>query len=45
MGSALTRCYRLLRNPRIDDQVLTVRLLWLLGQGRQRMLIAIDRTE
>jgi hypothetical protein len=43
-GSALNRLYRLLRNPRVDDQVLTVQLLRLLGAGR-RLLIALDWTE
>ena len=44
LGSALNRFYRLLRNPRIDDQVLTAQLLRLLGAGR-RLLIALDWTE
>jgi hypothetical protein len=44
LGSALNRSYRLLRNPRIDDQVLTAQLLRLLGAGR-RLLIALDWTE
>lgn len=44
LGSALNRVYRLLRNPRIDDQVLTAQLLRLLGAGR-RLLIAMDWTE
>ena len=44
LGSALNRLYRLLRNPRIDDQVLTAQLLRLLG-ARRRLLIAIDWTE
>jgi Transposase DDE domain len=44
LGSALTRFYRLLRNPRIDDQRLTTQLLALLGQG-QPLLIALDWTE
>ncbi len=44
LGSALTRVYRLLRNPRIDDQLLTAQLLRLLGGGR-RLLIALDWTE
>jgi hypothetical protein len=44
LGSALTRSYRLLRNPRIDDQQLTAQLLRLLGHG-QRLLIALDWTE
>jgi Transposase DDE domain len=44
LGSALTRFYRLLRNPRIDDQLLTAQLLQLLGPGR-RLLIALAWTE
>jgi hypothetical protein len=44
LGSALTRFYRLLRNPRIDDQQLTAQLLQLLGHG-SRLLIALDWTE
>jgi hypothetical protein len=44
LGSALTRFSRLLRHPRIDDQLLTTRLLQLLGPG-QRLLVAIDWTE
>ena len=44
LGSALTRFYRLLRNPRIDDQQLTAQLLQLLGHG-PRLLIALDWTE
>jgi len=43
-GSALNRLYRLLRNPRVDDQVLTAQLLRLLGAGR-RLRIALDWTE
>jgi hypothetical protein len=42
--SALTRVYRLLRHPRINDQRLTAQLLQLLGSG-QRWLIAWDWTE
>lgn len=34
-GSALNRVYRLLRNPRIDDQGLTAQRLRLLGAGRR----------
>jgi hypothetical protein len=44
LGSALTRFYRLLCNPRIDDQLLTAQLLQVLGRG-QRLLIALDWTE
>jgi hypothetical protein len=31
-GSALTRCYRLLHHPRIEDQRLTKQVLALLGR-------------
>jgi hypothetical protein len=44
LGSALTRFYRLLRNPRIEDQLLTAQLLQLLGHSQQ-LLLAIDWTE
>jgi Transposase DDE domain len=44
LGSALTRFYRLLRNPRIDEQLLTRPLLQRLGHG-QRLLLALDWTE
>jgi hypothetical protein len=44
LGSALTRLYRLLYNPRLEDQLLTTQLLALLGR-RQPLLIAIDWTE
>lgn len=43
-GSALRRIYRLLANPRIQDQLLVAQLLRLLG-ARRRFLIAIDWTE
>lgn len=42
-GSAFTRCYRLLRHPRIDEQRLTAQLLQLLGQGL-RLLLALEWT-
>jgi hypothetical protein len=45
IDSALNRFYRLLRNPRIDDQKLTSQILRLIGNGRQSLLIAIDWTE
>jgi hypothetical protein len=45
VGSALNRFYRLLRNPRIDDQKLTFQLLRLLVEGKQSLLIAIDWTK
>ena len=41
LGSALTRFYRLSRNPRIDDQLLTAQLLALLRQERP-LLVASD---
>jgi hypothetical protein len=44
VGSALTRFYRLLRNERIDDQLLTAQLLRLLPSERERLLLAIDWT-
>jgi Transposase DDE domain len=44
LDSALNRFYRLLRNPRIDDQKLTSQLLGLLVQGKHSVLIAIDWT-
>jgi hypothetical protein len=43
LGRALTRFSRLLRHPRIDDQLLTAQLLPLLGSGQQ-LLIAPDWT-
>lgn len=45
LGSALNRFYRLLRNPRIDDQRLTSGLLRLLANPKQPLLIAIDWTK
>lgn len=45
LGSALNRFYRLLRNPRIDDQKLTSGLLRLLANPKQNLLIAIDWTK
>jgi hypothetical protein len=44
LGRALTHFYRLLRNPRVDDQQLTAPRLQLLGHG-PRPLIALDWTE
>jgi hypothetical protein len=44
LGSALTRCYRPLRNPRIDEQLLTQQLLQLPSHS-PRLLIALDWTE
>jgi len=45
VDSALNRFYRLLRNPRIDDQKLSSQLLRLLRRGKQNLLIAIDWTQ
>lgn len=45
LGSALNRFYRLLRNPRIDDQKLTSQLIRLMADGKQSLLIAIDWTQ
>ncbi len=45
LGSALNRFYRLLRNPRIDDQKLTSQILRLLAMRKQSLLIAIDWTK
>jgi hypothetical protein len=44
LGRALTRFYRLLRNPRIEDQLLTAQRLALRGPG-QCLLGALDWTE
>jgi hypothetical protein len=45
VDSALNRFYRLLRNPRIDDQKLSSQILRLLRRGKQNLLIAIDWTQ
>jgi rhodanese-related sulfurtransferase len=45
MGSALTRFYRLLRNERIEDQLLTTQLLRVIHPERKPLLLAIDWTE
>lgn len=45
LGSAVNRFYRLLRNPRIDDQKLTSQVLRLLANPKQNLLIAIDWTK
>jgi len=45
VDSALNRFYRLLRNPRIDDQKLSSQLLCLLRREKQNLLIAIDWTQ
>jgi hypothetical protein len=39
LGRALTRFYRLLRTPRIDEQLLTAPLLQLLGGGQRLRLV------
>ena len=44
-GSALRRIYRLLANPRIQDQLLAAQLLRLLGERKRKLLTAIDWTE
>jgi hypothetical protein len=44
LGRTLTRLYRLLRHPRLDERRLTAPLLHLLGRG-QELLIVLDWTE
>ncbi len=44
-GSALTRLYRLLHNPRFREEALTARLLQLLGRRLKHLLLAVDWTE
>lgn len=43
-GSALTRLYRFLRNERFDNWLLTERMLHLLAQHNQSLLLALDWT-
>lgn len=43
-GSALTRLYRFLRNPRFDNWLLTEQLLRLLGREQKHLLLALDWT-
>jgi hypothetical protein len=43
-GSALTRLYRFLRNQRFDNWLLTERMLHLLNQPNQSLLLALDWT-
>jgi hypothetical protein len=43
-GSALTRLYRFLRNERFDNWLLTERMLKLLAQPNQSLLLALDWT-
>jgi hypothetical protein len=45
VASALIRFYRLLHNPRIDDLVISRRMLTLLGQRSAPLLLALDWTE
>ena len=44
-GSALTRLYRLLHNPRFREEALTARLLQGLGRRLKPLLLAVDWTE
>lgn len=44
-GSALTRLYRLLHNPRFQEDRLTARFLQLLGRRPKPLLLAVDWTE
>jgi hypothetical protein len=44
LGSALTRLYRFLRNPRFDNWLLTEQLLRLLGGRPGPLLLALDWT-
>ena len=43
-GSALTRLYRFLRNERFDNWLLTERMLQLLHQPNETLLLALDWT-
>ena len=43
-GSALTRLYRFLRNPRFDNRLLTEQMLGLLGKEQKHLLLALDWT-
>ncbi len=45
IDSALTRFYRLLHNPRLDDLQITRQLLVLFAQNPAPLLIALDWTE
>src|SRR5919206_4480019 len=45
LGSALTRLYRFLRNPRFDDWLLTEQLLRLTAPADGRLLLALDWTQ
>jgi len=44
LGSALTRLYRFLRNPRFDNWLLTEQLLRLIGTEQGHLLLALDWT-
>ena len=44
-GSALTRLYRLLPNPRFREEALSTRLLLFLGRLFQPLLLVVDGTE
>jgi hypothetical protein len=45
LGSALTRLYRFLRNPRFDNWLLTERLLRMTAPAGGRLLLALDWTQ
>jgi len=45
VDSALTRFYRLLHNPRLDDLLLTRQILGFLSQCPSPLLVALDWTE
>jgi len=45
VDSALTRFYRLLHNPRLDDLLLARQILWFLSQCPSPLLVALDWTE
>ncbi len=45
VDSALTRFYRLLHNPRLDDLLLTRQIVWFLSQCPSPLLVALDWTE
>ena len=45
LGSALTRFYRLLHNPKLDDLKMTRQMLSFFAQLQGPLLIAIDWTE
>ena len=45
VDSALTRLYRLLHNPRLDDLKITRQMLSVLSQAHSSLVIALDWTE